>query len=460
MLVCGMYETDIDVLDKRRVKAWETACGKFKKSIDNYPFKLSHMQNMNDRLVSWRTHAANYVRDKAAAKYFPKTNPMTSNELKAHIEWLKARGLHAKPDSAPGEGYFQHPLIQTCMEEMVFQFKKDIGVQFPDLFWQPSAELICFFCAILQFVVEEREIGKTGKADLKFKTQQKAYNTHLTSHGVWLERARPRWALIQKQLFLCGLKFSDNPDPAELAAWEEEMAELTSKKHKDPEGWGGLDYDEASGQDQLENANKLEQPLVHTNKVMRSAFDNSIQEQAHYREDFGLQGSTSCTYREDHPYRPDTNNRGYRPDQNENLCGPVPLDNCECIPALDGYWQRHNNSDNRPRYSNRRQDYNRFQPRYNNRELSLENHERSNYSTGHQPNNVYTRTRQDRDEYAHFNQIEDCPPNLYWDFGIKPTSGSNYGDDHDENGDAHGTPKRMIETSFGEDYPAEFNGEY
>ncbi|KAF8699253.1 hypothetical protein RHS03_07180, partial [Rhizoctonia solani] len=234
---------------------------------------------MNDRLDSWHTHAANYVRDKAAAKYFPKTNPMMSNELEAHIKWLKARGLHTKPNLAPGAGYFQHPLIQTCMEEMVFQFKKDIGVQFPNLFWQPSAELICFFCAILQFVVEEREIGKTGKADLEFETQQKVCNTHLTSHGVWLERARPCWALIQKQLFLHGLKFSDNPDPAELAAWEEEMAELTSKKHKDPEGWGGLDYDEASGQDQLENANKLKQPPVHANKVMRSAFDNGIQEQ-------------------------------------------------------------------------------------------------------------------------------------------------------------------------------------
>ncbi|QRW23058.1 hypothetical protein RhiXN_08094 [Rhizoctonia solani] len=460
MLVCGMYKTDIDVLDKRRVKAWETACGKFKKSIDNYPFKLSHMQNMNDRLVSWRTHVANYVRDKAAAKYFPKTNPMTSNELKAHIEWLKAGGLHTKPDLAPGEGYFQHPLIQTCMEEMVFQFKKDIGVQFPNLFWQPSAELICFFCAILQFVVEEREIGKTGKADLEFETQQKAYNTHLTSHGVWLELVSARTMSVgvgsskstlpvePKSVLRAEDLQPDNPDPAELAAWEEEMAELTSKKHKDPEGWGGLDYDEASGQDQLKNANKLKQPLVHANEVMRN---RRIIEKTLVRKAVLLAPTVKITH------------IGRIPTTEVTVLTKMRIFAAQSLSTIANasqLWMDIGSATiivttgpaTATGITSMRQDYNR--------ELSLENHERSNYGTGHRPNNVYTRTRQDRDEYAHFNQIEDCPPNLYWDFGIKPTSGSNYGDDHDENGDARGTPKRMIETSFGEDYPAEFNGEY
>ncbi|KAF8753426.1 hypothetical protein RHS01_06878 [Rhizoctonia solani] len=323
---------------------------------------------MNDRLVSWCTHAANYVRDKAAAEYFPKTNPMTSNELKAHIEWLKAGGLHTK----------------------------------------------------LQFVVEEREIGKTGKADLEFETQQKAYNTHLTSHGVWLERARPRWALIQKQLFLRGLKFSGSSESTlPMEPKSEEMAELTSKKHKDPEGWGGLDYDEASRQDQLENANKLEQPLVHANKktlVRKAVLLAPTVKITH----IGRIPTTEVTV--------PTKMRIFAAQSLSTIANASQLwmdIGSATIIVTTG-----------PATATA---------------ITVQAIDLTTY---------ITRTRQDRDEYAHFNQIEDCPPNLYRDFGIKPTSGSNYGNDHDKNGDARGTPKRMIETSFGEDYPAEFNGEY
>ncbi|KEP45428.1 hypothetical protein V565_275130, partial [Rhizoctonia solani 123E] len=325
MLVRGMYETDTDVLDGRRLEAWEIACEKYNKTTDKYPFRLSHMQNMNDRLVTWRFHATKYIRDKAASEYFPKANTMTTAELEALIKQLKAGGLHTKPGAAAGFGCFQHPLLQMCMNEMVFRFKRDLGVQFPEYFRQATAELVCFFCAILQFVVEEREIGKSGKGELHFEAQRKAYNTHLTSHGVWVGLAEDRWKLVQKQLFLRGFKNSgasesalpvemkdvlreedlqpDVPDDAELAAWEEEVEEFTSKKRGDPRGWERLEYEEPLEQDP-DNPIEFAQP-PHTNRSLRSASDDDDQDGAPHTSsshDNGLRGAVYNDRVGDHAY--------------------------------------------------------------------------------------------------------------------------------------------------------------
>ncbi|KAF8709630.1 hypothetical protein RHS03_02570, partial [Rhizoctonia solani] len=258
MLTKGMYETDIDILDDRRLEAWMIGCEKFKKNISNFPISMAHIQNMNDCLVSWRTHAKSHIQDKAAAQYFPDDKRMTPAELEAHIKQLKAGGLHTKPGPSHGNGCFQHKLLQTCMDQMLFRFKCDIGVQFAELFKEPSAELICFFCAMLQFIVEERETGKTGTKELDFESQRKAYNTHLASHAVWLTIAKERWQLVQKQLFLRAFKNSgaqesslpvdesgilreeelqpDIPDEEELATWQRELECLKANPRRTASG--------------------------------------------------------------------------------------------------------------------------------------------------------------------------------------------------------------------------------
>ncbi|KAG8687151.1 hypothetical protein FRC11_007705, partial [Ceratobasidium sp. 423] len=174
---------------------------------------------------------------------------MTPAKLGAHIKLLKAGGLHTKPGSDPSYGYYQHPLIQTCMNQMLFRFKCNLGVQFAELFKEPTQELVCFFCSMLQFVIEERKYGKTGSKDLDFEDQRKAYNTHVTSHTVWLGIAEERWKFVQKQLFSRAFKNilhaedlrPDIPNPQELAEFEEEMVGKKGEAGQLREGWDGLD---------------------------------------------------------------------------------------------------------------------------------------------------------------------------------------------------------------------------
>ncbi|KAG8704593.1 hypothetical protein FRC11_009755, partial [Ceratobasidium sp. 423] len=243
MVVSGMYESDVDKVDERRVEAWLMGLEKYGKSESAYPLGMAHIQNMNDHLVTWRTHALNHIRDKVAAIYFLEHIEMTPTELGNHIKQLKASGLHTKPGSDPGYG-----------------FKSDLGVQFAEQFKKPTAELICFFCTMLQFVIEECENGKTGSKDLDFDEQRRVYNTHLTSHAIWLKIAEERWDFIQNQLFLCVFQNSgahelalpideqsilkgkdlrpDVPTEKEKADWKQEMAELQAKAHGALEGWG------------------------------------------------------------------------------------------------------------------------------------------------------------------------------------------------------------------------------
>ncbi|EUC66202.1 hypothetical protein RSOL_472490, partial [Rhizoctonia solani AG-3 Rhs1AP] len=493
MLARGMYETNTDVLDDRRLEAWQLACAKYNKTIDKYPFKLSHMQNMNDRLVTWRFHAMNHVRDQAAFEYFSKAGTMTPAELEAHIKQLKAGGLHTKPGSAPGSGCFQHPLLQTCMNKMVFRIKKDLGVQFAEFFREPSAELISFFCAILQFVVEERETGEDSKGGLQFEVQRKAYNTHLASHGVWLGLAMDRWKLIQKQLFLRGFKYSgasesalpveikdvlqeenlqpDVPDEAELAAWEEEMQELTLKKRTDPRGWEGLENEEIRDQDQLDDPDEFAQP-VHANEIARPTLgdDDDLQQEHHARNSFGVQATDRRAHPEDRMYGSDFSDREYRGQRNlredpNNYGDPVShganaqafvRNDREYDYASDGSYERRGQEVDLRRQDDRHQDLNYHQvrdgprhPRQRTVFRDPEYIERSAHNPGVQADVV--RESEDPHEYAHLNIVDDRVPNLHRDFGIQRTSGSDFGDDYDENGDPRASPKPAPDNSFGDD---------
>ncbi|CUA67662.1 hypothetical protein RSOLAG22IIIB_07511 [Rhizoctonia solani] len=284
MVVSGMYETDIDTVDQRRLEAWEIGLKKFNKTKERYPLSMAHIHCMNDCLLTWRSHAKSYVQGVAAAEYFPKNQEMTPAELEVHIKMLKASGLHTKPGSDPGHGSFQHSLIQTCMDEMLFRHKRDIGVQFADLFQEPTVQLICFFCAVLQSIVEEREDGKTGSGELDFEAQRKAYNTHLASHAVWLIKSEPRWKLIQKQLFVRTFKQSgahesaiptseksvfreedlqpDDPNQAELEAWEWELAELKDRPRTAEQRWGGLSDGDMSDRDNRYNDNEQDRIMT------------------------------------------------------------------------------------------------------------------------------------------------------------------------------------------------------
>ncbi|KAG8694776.1 hypothetical protein FRC11_001967, partial [Ceratobasidium sp. 423] len=113
----------------------------------------------------------------------------------------------------------------------------------------------------LQFIVEECETGKTGSKDLDFEVQRKAYNTHLTSHGVWLKIAGERWSFVQKLLFRRAFKNSgahesalpvdennvlreedlqaNVPNAEELEELKREMAEMKGETRGAPGGWDG-----------------------------------------------------------------------------------------------------------------------------------------------------------------------------------------------------------------------------
>ncbi|KAF8669044.1 hypothetical protein RHS04_08903, partial [Rhizoctonia solani] len=202
----GMYKTDIEIIDQRRLKAWTAACKGIKVDPNDYPIALAHVENLDNRLCAWRSHSRDHMVDHV--KYYFFNAQMSRAKVKEEVEQLKTGALHTKPDLEPGTGYFQHPLLQIFLNKNLSKFKKDIGPQFPQYFKKVTRELICFSCAIIQFLVEEWDTGVCVRSNLDFKTQQKAYNTHLESHAVFLGESPGRWALIQDQLFARAFKHS------------------------------------------------------------------------------------------------------------------------------------------------------------------------------------------------------------------------------------------------------------
>ncbi|KAG8702148.1 hypothetical protein FRC11_011648, partial [Ceratobasidium sp. 423] len=197
MVVEGMYETDEPTLDKRCCQAWNIACAKYEVDPNECHITAGHVQNMTNRLCSWRGRARGFVRA-YAERFFEKG--LSKQAIKTRVEELKAGALHTKPNSPWAKGRFQHEILQTCMNKMLFWDKKDYGPQFGYLFKKASVQLVCFFCAILQSLVEEYDTGTHGNENLNFEVQRKAYLTHVGTHEWWLVKNRRHWRLIQKQL--------------------------------------------------------------------------------------------------------------------------------------------------------------------------------------------------------------------------------------------------------------------
>ncbi|KDN35598.1 hypothetical protein RSAG8_11460, partial [Rhizoctonia solani AG-8 WAC10335] len=270
MAVDGMYETDEGILNKRCLKAWKLGCSKYEVGFEELPLAAGHVQNMGDRLCSWRSRVKAFVRPYAESFFQGITG---CRAIKTRVEELKAGALHTKPDCFRGAGRFQHEILQTCMSKILFRAKDDYGVQFGHLFKTATVQLVCFICALIQSLIEEYETGIQGNEDLNFEVQRKAYLTHSGSHKRWLANNGPCWALVQKQMTLrafanAGASYSvmtvdiekamlceedlptDDLAEEELAAWENKLAELDPDVHELPNAWGGEDMLDAEQEDE------------------------------------------------------------------------------------------------------------------------------------------------------------------------------------------------------------------
>ncbi|CAE6421855.1 unnamed protein product [Rhizoctonia solani] len=259
MAVDGMYETDEGILNKRRLKAWKLGCSKYEVGFEELPLATGHVQNMGDRLCSWHSRVKAFVRPYAESFFQGITGRQA---IKMCVKELKASALHTK-----------HEILQTCMSKILFRAKDDYGVQFGHLFKTATVQLVCFICALIQSLIEEYETGIQGNKDLNFEVQRKAYLTHSGSHEQWLANNGPCWALVQKQMTLrafanAGASYSvmmvdiekamlheedlptDDPAEEELAAWENELAELDPDVRELPNAWGGEDMLDAEQEDE------------------------------------------------------------------------------------------------------------------------------------------------------------------------------------------------------------------
>ncbi|KAG8727964.1 hypothetical protein FRC11_012077, partial [Ceratobasidium sp. 423] len=181
MAVDGMYETDVDVLDQCQREAWQMALDRYEVNKADYPLTQAHVQSLIDRVISWHGHACKQVKDHVMYNFFGKKVMKmlkTPEELNAYIKKLKNGGLHTKPRAHQGTGYFQHPILQLCMDNILFRHHKDLGVLFVEKFHQPTAQLIGFFCATVQSLIETRALNSGKNDSLDFEEQWKAYLMH------------------------------------------------------------------------------------------------------------------------------------------------------------------------------------------------------------------------------------------------------------------------------------------
>ncbi|KAG8683789.1 hypothetical protein FRC11_013062 [Ceratobasidium sp. 423] len=100
-------------------------------SDDEGPGGAAHQ--MNDQLVAWHGKSRDSVRQYIEVVFFSKD--WSANMIKACIKELKAGGLHMKPGARWGTGYFQHNILQMCLEKIFFKTyqqknKKDITMDF------------------------------------------------------------------------------------------------------------------------------------------------------------------------------------------------------------------------------------------------------------------------------------------------------------------------------------------
>ncbi|EUC59036.1 hypothetical protein RSOL_293470 [Rhizoctonia solani AG-3 Rhs1AP] len=281
MVIKGMYETDAQILAQRRREAWQMACDEFEVDVADIPLTRAHIQSMVDRLVSWRGKTNKYIEPHVQYYFFGRSYPkLTTEQVYEYIDKLKEGVLHTRMRRDPGRGRFQNPILQICMNLFIFRDPSDIGVKYIDMFRKPSAELVAYFCAIIEHRCERNAPDAPTEDTMNFDTQRKSYLTHLGSHRVWLKKRNTvRWKMIQEQLFQRGFKhskasaetatsgvnrymiheddvISDNPDDNELAAWEAELEgfeipcrQSTDNRNTTPEddGDGGYQTDRSEG---------------------------------------------------------------------------------------------------------------------------------------------------------------------------------------------------------------------
>ncbi|KAF8752533.1 hypothetical protein RHS01_07608 [Rhizoctonia solani] len=188
----GMYKTDIKIIDQRQLKAWTTACKGIKVDPNDYPIALAHMENLDDHLCAWHTQLG------ARDRVFPAPTPSNLPEQNFH------------------------------------------------------RELICFSCAIIQFLVEEWDTGVRVRSNLNFETQQKAYTLTGKSHGVSGKHSSASKLAIpldNKNVLRHEDVQSNTPSKQELAAWQEEQATMDNTQQigvdqgfkQDGEDWAKQD---------------------------------------------------------------------------------------------------------------------------------------------------------------------------------------------------------------------------
>ncbi|CAE6460715.1 unnamed protein product [Rhizoctonia solani] len=256
MVTKGMYETNEQTLAKRRQEAWRMGCEDYEVDPADFPLTQAHTQSMTDRLVSWHGKTNKYIEPHVQYYFFGRSFPQLSPEqVYEYIDKLKEGVLHTRARKDPSKGRFQNPILQICMNMFVFRDPSDIGVKYVDMFRKPSAELVAYFCSIIEHRCDRNAPDAPVKDTMNFDTQRKSYLTHLGSLRVWLKNQNARcWTMIQEQLFQRGFKHSqasdetatsggnkymlreedvvsDDPDDDELAAWEAER-EVSNIPHR------------------------------------------------------------------------------------------------------------------------------------------------------------------------------------------------------------------------------------
>ncbi|KAG8681999.1 hypothetical protein FRC11_000394, partial [Ceratobasidium sp. 423] len=97
MLVEGMYDTNILVLEQHHHKAWHMGCDKYEADPVDLPLTDSHIQSLNDRLVSWHGHMMKNIADHVTYLFFGvKSKKLTEKPMDAYIDKLKDGYLHTK----------------------------------------------------------------------------------------------------------------------------------------------------------------------------------------------------------------------------------------------------------------------------------------------------------------------------------------------------------------------------
>ncbi|KAG9074682.1 hypothetical protein FS749_013733 [Ceratobasidium sp. UAMH 11750] len=285
--------------------------------LENSQYSCTHQnrETIKTRLQSNRSHARNRAFITAPAIFGFHGKPL--KEQAASAAKLLPSEFLRNPEAETG-GKFQHPFIAGLLAHCLLKGRKPPGERYPEYFRVMPLESIAFACAMMQYALEQIQLGAPKQDKLDFAKYQTRFSTHLHSLQTFQKERPTLVGTIQKKLWITIMesvgKEDQLADPSEPPLGALTAHDFDDEEEPTPEELAALDM----GASRVAKA-EPSCHATHTGKGKGKAHGPSIDSDEEHRGVFYSGGNNVANVSQTWsppPVRPD--------DDNDNGAGPGP----------------------------------------------------------------------------------------------------------------------------------------